>query len=566
MKKEIVINVGLAETRAAVLEEGRLVELYIEREEAERIAGNIYKGRVDNVLPGMQAAFVDIGQERNAFLYVDDALAYKNVQRDLDEPMERPKFRTIKDLLRPGQQIVVQVSKEAMGSKGARVVTHASLPGRYLVLMPTVDYVGISRRISDDTERNRLKQIAKKIRPKNMGLIVRTVAEGVDEAELEADFRFLVDIWAGIQGKARKASAPALLYKDHDLIYRIVRDLFSHDVDKFVIDAEPAYQSTLELLKLLAPDLRNRVYLYHEGPPVFEMYGVEPQVTAALQRKVPLASGGYLVIDRTEALTSIDVNTGRFVGSTNLADTVLRTNLEAASEIARQLRLRDIGGIIILDFIDMDTKEDERRVLQRLEEESRPDRSKVNILGFTELGLMEMTRKKVRQEIGEVLQRDCPCCAGTGHVLSEVTMAAQVQREVKKKARQAGVEAVLAEAHPAVAGLVIGPGGVSLRRLEEAVGKTVYMRGQDTFGLDEIRIAAGSNAEVLEQATPVKEGQVLELAVESAHTGNPRDGISRLKGYVVDIEGAGGRIGQHLQVEITKVFRTYAKGRMVAGS
>lgn len=565
MRKEIVVNVGLGETRAAVLEDGKLMELYLERDDAQRIVGNIYRGRVENVLPGMQAAFVDIGLERNAFLYVDDAVAYKSVERDPDEPIERPKFRTIKDLLRTGQQIVVQVTKEPMGTKGARVITHASLPGRYLVLMPTVEYIGISRRIQNDEERNRLKEIAKHIRPKGMGLIVRTVAEGQSEEELAADCRFLFSVWESMQERAKKTPAPALLYKDYDLVYRLVRDIFSSEVDKFVVDSEAEYRKTLDLLGSLAPHLKNRVYLYHGGPPLFDAYGIESQMEGMLDRKVWLESGGYLVIDRTEALTSIDVNTGRFVGTTNLADTVLRTNLEAATEIARQLRLRDLGGIIIIDFIDMDSKDDERKVIERLEEEMRRDKTKSHVLGFTGLGLVEMTRKKARQEIGDMLHRACPYCEGSGQVLTESTVALRTRREVVRLSHSQAVEAMLIEAHPSVAAVLIGPGGTNLRELEEATGKVLYVRGRKELHLEEVVFAAmGSKDAVAALALPVQEGQVVALEVDEAHATNPKDGIGRLEGYVIDIDGAGDRVGERLEVEITKVFRTYAKGRLVA--
>ncbi|NLN20193.1 MAG: Rne/Rng family ribonuclease [Firmicutes bacterium] len=566
MRKEIIVNVSLGETRAAVLEDGLLVELYVERENSERIVGNIYKGRVENVLPGMQAAFVDIGLERNAFLYVDDALAYRNAERDMDEPLEKPSFRNITDLLKSGQHIMVQVTKEPMGTKGARVVTHVSIPGRYLVYMPTVDYIGISRRIVDEQERARLKALAKKIRPKGTGLIVRTVAEGKDEKDLAEDCRFLESVWATIQQKAKKGSPPALLYKDHDLIYRLVRDIFDADVDKFVIDNKTEYLRTLELLSSISPHLRSRVFLYHGSMPLFESYGAEAQIESVLQRKVWLKSGGYLVIDRTEALTSIDVNTGRYVGTTNLADTVLHTNLEAATEIARQLRLRDIGGIIILDFIDMESKEDERRVLERLEAEIKRDKTKTHVLGFTSLGLVEMTRKKVRQDLGDFLHRECPCCQGTGRVLSEATVALRAQREILRMSRTHSAEAFLIEVHPSVAGLLIGTGGANLRQLEESTGKTLYVRGRQDLHVEEILFAAmGSKEDVGALAMPVKEGQVLELTVDEPHMSNPRDGIGRLEGYVIDIDGAGNRVGQRLMVEVTKVYRTYAKGRVVAG-
>ena len=285
-----------------------------------------------------------------------------------------------------------------------------------------------------------------------------------------------------------------------------------------------------------------------------------------MQRKVWLKSGGYLVIDRTEALTSIDVNTGRYVGTTNLADTVLHTNLEAATEIARQLRLRDIGGIIILDFIDMESKEDERRVLERLEAEIKRDKTKTHVLGFTSLGLVEMTRKKVRQDLGDFLHRECPCCQGTGRVLSEATVALRAQREILRMSRTHSAEAFLIEVHPSVAGLLIGTGGANLRQLEESTGKTLYVRGRQDLHVEEILFAAmGSKEDVGALAMPVKEGQVLELTVDEPHMSNPRDGIGRLEGYVIDIDGAGNRVGQRLMVEVTKVYRTYAKGRVVAG-
>ncbi|HEX6971467.1 MAG TPA: ribonuclease E/G, partial [Limnochordia bacterium] len=300
MKKEIVVNVDHGETRAALLEDRRLVELYVEREDQQRVVGNIYKGRVENVLPGMQAAFVDIGLERNAFLYVDDALAHRNGHNGDDEPVEGSRYPSIKDILKEGQQIIVQVTKEAIGTKGARVVTQVSLPGRYFVLMPTVEYVGISRRISDEAERARLKAIAKHIRPKGMGLIVRTVAEGKEEAELVQDCQFLVRDWERIRAKAKRSSAPALLYRDHDLVYRIVRDMLTPDVDKLIIDHEGEYRKVLELTESLSPHLKDRIYLYHEGPPIFESYGIEPEIERALDRRVWLDCGGYLVIDHTE--------------------------------------------------------------------------------------------------------------------------------------------------------------------------------------------------------------------------------------------------------------------------
>lgn len=568
MRREIIVNRGVGETRAALLEDRKLVELYYERVSGERVVGNIYKGRVENVLPGMQAAFVNIGLERNAFLYVDDALAYRHPTPRNGHPPKRSrhKIRSIKDVLREGQEIVVQVTKEPIGTKGARVVTGLSIPGRYLVLMPTVDHIGVSRRIEDEKERNRLKKLAGELRTKPVGVIVRTVAEGRSEEELARDYRFLMQVWSQIQRKARRASPPALLYQDYDLTYRLVRDEFDTQIDKFVVDSAEDYRKTLELLDSLSPELKSRVFLYHEGPPIFDTYGVEPEIERSLRRRVWLDCGGYLVIDQTEALVSIDVNTGKFIGSTNLADTVLQTNMEAAAEIARQLRLRNMGGIIIVDFIDMNEPEHRQHVLERLEEALRFDKTRTHILGFTSLGLVEMTRKKVREDIGTQLQRPCPHCEGSGRVLSEETIAFHIQREIRKLGRGTAPEGVLVVAHPAVAALLIGPGGSQLRRLEEATGMVLYVKGRDDMGWENYDVLPGTQEELEAMAFPVRQGQVLDMQVEEAHVSNPKDGIARVEGYVVDIEGAGDRVGEQLQVEITKVFRTYAKGRVIAHS
>lgn len=566
MRREIVVNAGHGETRAAVLEDRRLAELYIERDEDERVVGNIYKGRVENVLPGMQAAFVNIGLERNAFLYVDDALAhYRNGIGGDDEPAERVRVRSIKDVLHEGEEVIVQVTKEPIGTKGARVVTNLTLPGRYLVLMPTVEYVGVSRRIDDEQERTRLKTLAKRLRPKGMGLIVRTIASGKDEEDLIRDGQFLLKVWDRVRRKAAEAKAPALLYKDYDLVYRLVRDSFTPDVTKFVVDSEEEYQKTLDLLETLSPNLKDRVYRYHEGPPIFEAYQIEPEIEKALDRKVWLQSGGYIVIDQTEALVSIDVNTGRYIGTTNLADTVLRTNLEAASEIARQIRLRNFGGIIVVDFIDMDSREHEQMVLRRLEEELRKDRTKTHVLGFTHLGLVEITRKKTKQNVPDILQKPCPHCDGSGRVLSEATVAHRLERELRKLANSTQAAAFLVEAHPSVAAMLIGPGGANLKRLEQDLGRAVYVRGMENRHVEKPTVISGTQEEIEQQAMPVREGEVVSLKVEEPHISNPRDGIARVEGYVVDIEGAGRKVGQQLQVEITRVFRTYAKARVLSG-
>lgn len=572
MVREILINVGHGETRAALLEDRRLMEVFIERESHERVAGNIYKGRVENVLPGMQAAFVNIGLERNAFLYLGDAGAYLDGRSHAEQDGED---EAVDDLprrarrphapLREGQEIVVQIVKEPIGTKGARIVTTLSLPGRYLVLMPLTDYVGISRRIVDEAERERLKGIARRIRPRGMGLIVRTVAEGREEAELEADLKFLLRVWERVHQRSRKASVPSLLYRDHDLIYRLVRDVFTEEISRVIVDSRAEHQKVIELAESVGFPIRSRAEWYHGPRPLFEEYGVEAELERALDRRVWLECGGYLVIDHTEAFTAIDVNTGRYTGTTNLADTVLRTNLEAAVEIARQLRLRDLGGIILIDFIDMDRRDDQEQVLATFTEQLKKDRTRTRVLGFTRLGLVELTRKKVREDLYAVLQRPCPYCQGTGRVLSEVTVAQKVEREIAQLAKSSGAEAILLAVHPSVAAQVIGSGGTNLKRLEAETGKTLFVRGSEELHIEEIKVLhVGARQEVQAQALPVKEGEVVDLEVEEPHVTNPRDGIARLEGYVVDIEGAGRHVGQRLKVEIIRVFRTYAKAKVLA--
>ncbi|MCG0240014.1 MAG: Rne/Rng family ribonuclease, partial [Firmicutes bacterium] len=560
MSKEILVTVDIDETRAAVRENGELVELYIERPVQQRLVGNIYKGRVQNVLPGMQAAFVEIGLERNSFLYVDDALP--------PELADSPEARrlSIKDVLRSGDEILVQVVKEPIGTKGARVTRHITLPGRYLVLMPNMEYVGVSRRIEDEKERERLRALAAAVRPPGMGLIVRTVAEGAQLEELQRDVEFLVRLWERIQARARTQHAPALIHRDLGLVDRIVRDLLDHDVDQLIIDSRAEYDRILELLELTEPQLKDRVRLYtRTDATLFDYYGVEPEIEKALRRRVWLKSGGYIVIDRTEALTVVDVNTGKYVGSTSLADTVLRTNLEAAREIARQLRLRDIGGIIVIDFIDMERADHQQQVLRTLEEELKKDRARAQVLGLTQLGLVEVTRKKSGQTLDEILTRPCPICEGRGRVPGEETVARRVRAEIRRILKTSASEALLMEVNPAVASLLIGPGGANLRELERELGKAIYIRGNAALKVDETQIRAlGSRAEVEARALPVRPGQVLELEVEEPHVHNPGDGIARVDGYVVDIEGAGGLVGQRVRVEITRAFRTYARARLLA--
>ncbi|NLS44461.1 MAG: Rne/Rng family ribonuclease [Firmicutes bacterium] len=561
MSKEIVVSIGPGETRAAVVENGRLEEVYIERSAHQRHVGNIYKGKVKNVLPGMQAAFVDIGLERNAFLYVDDALKARETQYD-DVDIEDLKALSIRDILKENQDVIVQVTKEPIGTKGARVVTQVTLPGRNVVLMPTVDYVGVSRRITDDNERTRLKAGASKAKPRGCGVIVRTAAEGKKENEISSEIKFLVKLWRRIKQKARRVAAPSLLHRDYNLIYRIMRDLLSEDVDAFIIDNKREFLKAEDIIEMMSPKLRRKLKLYRNETPILEAYGIESEIEKALHRKVWLSCGGYIIFDETEALTSIDVNTGRYTGTINLQDTVLKTNLEAASAIAHQLRLRNIGGIIIIDFIDMDSAEAREEVAKRLEEELKKDKTKATVLGFTHLGLLEMTRKKTRPGLREALTRSCPYCDGKGIVLSEETLAFKAERALKRVAVKTDQEAMMVLLHPNVASLLIGQGGGNLSRLEQETGKSIYVKGNLSFHMEDTgEIITGSQEAIKKMAVPVGIGDVLEVEIKEQHASNPMNGITRIDGYILDIDGAGSLIGERMLVEIQKVFRTYAKAK-----
>jgi ribonuclease G len=553
MEKEFLINVSPSETRMAVLEDGRLVELSIERFNDRRQVGNIYRGKVENVLPGMQAAFIDIGMEKNAFLFVDD-LRLKH-----EEGESKKSITSISDLLREGQEIVVQIIKESIGSKGARVDTDLTIPGRFLVLMPTVDYIGISRRIEDEKERERVKEIATRLKPEGMGLIVRTAAEGIGERDLEADRDFLFNLWQKILKKTKKGPVPSLIYHDHDLLYRLLRDLFTEEVDRLIIDDLPTYEKALELLNVLAPHLRGRVKLFSGD--LFSVYGVEHQIEEALQRRIWLDSGAYLVFDQTEALTVVDVNTGKFTGSICLEDTVLHTNLAAAKEIARQIRLRNLAGIIIIDFIDMTDEESKKKVLESFTMELQKDKIKSNVLGFTSLGLLELTRKKTRPSLRGQLQQTCSCCEGTGYKYSLETQVAHAERRILKLGTDRSKDqALLIGVNPGIAALIIGPGGNHLNQLEKTMGKIIFIKGKEGLDLPEVQILAAGDLEyVQELALPVKTGDVIELQVMESHLNNPVDGIARIEGYIVDIEGAGKMVGKKVKIKIEKTFKTYAR-------
>ncbi len=454
MSTTMVVNVAHGERRVALIDKGSLSELYIERPAGRGLVGNIYKGKVVRVLPGMDAAFVDVALEKAGFLYISDVakpisaselgLAIQDgpdeegVERELPSGRAYPgedQTARISDLLHSGQDILVQVAKAPIGTKGARLTTHITLPGRLLVFLPTVDHIGISRRIESESERRRLKDMVETLRPRGTGFIIRTAAEGTDEDSLSADMDFLTKLWEDVHERSERAGAPSQLYQDLDLIRRATRDLFTAEVDRLIIDDPYEHKHLLEFVRTFMPALAPRVELYSGSEPLFDALGLEVEIGRALDRKVWLKSGGYIVIDQTEALTAIDVNTGRYVGKHNLEDTITKINLEAVKEIVYQLRLRDLGGIIIIDFIDMERPQNRDKVYNALQEALTEDRARTNILKISELGLVEMTRKRVRESLSSRLSETCPYCEGTGRIKTPASVGYEILRAIEREAR-----------------------------------------------------------------------------------------------------------------------------------
>jgi len=492
MNKRVIIDVGLTEERVAVIEASRLVEIHIERIEDDKIVGNIYKGKVTNVLPGIEAAFVDIGIEKNAFLHIDKATDDQDKdKKSATETDSNFASKTALDKIKVNQEIMVQVVKEAIPPKGARVTTNISLPGRYLVLMPNSTNVGISHRIEEEKERERLKKIVQKTKPKNAGLIIRTVAWGKDLEDFLPDLDFLTRLWNKIKKRGRKAQAPMLLHEDLTLTYRIIRDLLTEEVKEIVINSKNEYKNMLKFLKTLSlSELEPRVSLYAGEKPIFEEYNIEKEINKGLQKKIWLKCGGYLVFDQAEALTVIDVNTGKFVGKKDMRKTILKTNLQAAEEIGLQLRLRDIGGIIIIDFIDMDNQEDIEKVVNKLGESFKKDKTKSNIVQNTELGLVELTRKRSRRDLENMLRTTCPYCSGTGRVLSAETVSNMVLRKLEELCNTSRAEAVLLAVHPKVEENLSGAKMLLIKQLEKKGRKTIYIKSSKNIHIERIDVVA----------------------------------------------------------------------------
>jgi ribonuclease G len=458
--KQLIISRDHLETRVAVLEDGRPAEMYLERPHRRSLVGNVYKGRVENVLPGMDAAFVDIGLERNGFLSVAEVVT----------PEARTGRRQIADLLKPGKELLVQVTRDPMGGKGPRLTMEVGVPGRYVVYLPGGRGAGVSRRL-DQEERERLRALSQEVRPDGGGVIVRTAAEGAGKEALERDLRFLRRVWAGAEARAQRAAAPSLVYAEAELAIRSVRDLLSPEFTSVIVDDERLRRRVVSYLRAVAPDLESGVELYAGDDRLFDHFSLEDEVDKALSRRVNLPSGGHIVLDHTEAMTVIDVNTGRYVGRRQLEDTTLKTNLEACREIVRQLRLRDIGGIIVIDFIDMTAKTNREVVLAALEAEFTLDRTKTYVVDISPLGLVEMTRQNATQGLREIVTAPCPVCRGQGRVISEESALIVVERRLADLLRESDLPLLRVAVHPRMAARLLSLDQGVLQRLETQTGR-----------------------------------------------------------------------------------------------
>jgi len=509
MSKKLIVNQLPHETRVALLEDDNLVELFVDRRGNNDVAGNIYKGRVQRVLPGMQAAFVDIGQPQAAFIHVSDVIGahYPVTERISvesvagegtgethdDEPLDYQvpsgqRDYKIEELITEGQEMLVHVAKSPIGTKGARLTSYISLPGRFLVLMPHSDHIGISRRIEDETERQRLRELVGRLRQGNYGYIVRTAGEGIGEAKITQEMQFLTNLWETVLAKCKTAPTPSLVHKELDLTLRAVRDLLIHEAEALVIDSMDGYQSILDFLDTFMPTLKDSVELHTSTEPIFDAFNLEGDISRALKRKIWLKSGGYIVIEQTEALVAIDVNTGRYVGKHNVEETILKTNLEAVKEIAYQIRLRDIGGIIVIDFIDMQKKSNQERVFSALREALQKDRSKTHVLPMSEMGLIQMTRKRVRQSITDTLCEPCFYCDGEGFLVSRKTVCNNIYREIIREAADMLGDQFTLKVNPAIADLLHGEERELVDALEKTIDKQIVVYPNSHFHLEEFEV------------------------------------------------------------------------------
>jgi ribonuclease G len=513
MKREILINATQRETRVAIMEDDELVELLVDRADARRMVGDIYLGKVEAVLPGIQAAFVDIGTEKSAFLHANDLVLPGEEEGDEDDDDDADadeadgggrtatKGPPIQDVLKRGQELLVQVSKEPISTKGPRVTAQVSLAGRFLVFMPFGSRVGVSRKIGERAERQRLRELVKEVHgDEGGGVIVRTVGEDVTQETFARELSSLRNMWKRIKRKTHFMRAPALVHRETSLTRGLIRDVFSTKVDKLTVDSKPVFHEIVEYLKGVAPDLIERVTLYEEPVPLFDRAEVEPEIRDLFKRRCDLPSGGYLIIEPTEALVSVDVNSGRYTGKKDPEKTILKTNLEAAREVARQLRLRDVGGIIVCDFIDMEVKANRERVLQELRMHLARDRARTKAFAVSDLGLIEMTRQRVRASHLQNMTQACPTCRGTGRVFTPETIVRRVERSIRRMAAEGRKDSLVVRLHPEVALHVLEQEPDFIRKLEKAVGFSLELRDDPLLGPDEFRLVVkGAGRDVTQQ-------------------------------------------------------------------
>ncbi|HET7566487.1 MAG TPA: Rne/Rng family ribonuclease [Gaiellaceae bacterium] len=555
-KRELIVSVDVGEKRVAVLEDDKVAEVYLERPERRSIAGNIYLGTVDNVLPGMEAAFVEIGLEKNGFLYVDEIVGPE---------IEKGHGRKIQDLISRGQTILVQAVKDPMKTKGARLTTQISLPGRFVVFVPQGEGLGVSRRLEDD-ERNRLKDILKRLAVKEGGVIVRTAAEGASEEDIERDLVFLQRLWKSIEAKAKDAKAPELIYQEAELPLRVTRDLFTGDFEKAYVDDDRTHKRIVGYLKKTSPHMVERVVRYKDSPPLMEAFGVDAEIKSTLNRRVDLPSGGYLVFDYAEAFTVIDVNTGRFVGGrgknsgARLEDTITKNNLEAVKEVVRQLRLRDIGGIIVIDFIDMANPKNRATVEEALRTELERDRTKTYVVEISPLGLVEMTRQNVTDGPREVMTRKCPTCGGDGIVYSEASAAIDVERRLRTLAAGSRSQAFRVELADTIAAALVGPGARRLLELESLTKKKFFLEGKPQTHADHFVVLAEGKLADLAPAAPVEEGAEVMLQLVEVDRHDASAAVGKLDGLDVVVADGAGLVGKRLKVRVERVLDGTAYG------
>ena len=561
-KRELLVSVDAGEKRVAVLEDDQVAEVYLERPERRSIAGNIYLGVVDNVLPGMEAAFVEIGLEKNGFLYVDEIVG--------PELEGRKGARKIQDLIQRGENVLVQAVKDPMKTKGARLTTEISLPGRFVVYVPHGEGLGVSRRLEDD-ERNRLKAVLKEHAPKTGGVIVRTAAEGASADDIERDLDFLQRLWRSIEAKAKESKAPSLVYQEAELPLRVVRDLFTGDFERLLVDHDRTHKRIVGYLKKTSPHMAERVTRYKEREPLMEAMGVDQEIRSTLNRRVDLPSGGYLIFDYAEAFTVIDVNTGRFVGSRSkksgarLEDTITKNNLEAVKEVVRQLRLRDIGGIIVIDFIDMASPKNRAAVEKALGEELERDRTKTYVVEISPLGLVEMTRQNVTDGPREVMTKKCPTCGGDGIVISEHTAAVDVERRLRSLVTPGSRDkAFKVEVSAKVAWLVAGPGGARLRELEETTKRRFFLIGVENEHLDHLRVLDQGTLEKVAPKLPVDVGQKVEVKLGEVGLYDSHAGVGKIGDVDIIVGDAAKLVGKKVTATITAIADGLAWAELLA--